>query len=115
MEISGEFVKKIVTEIKEDKEKLKREFNIKLDLLGSFMNTNLSMLEQTLRINFPTMQTFCQPQAHSFLYHQIDNNTESKYILSDNDDVSKEFKRHVEFLKIVSNSSNQMFNFEKAV
>lgn len=111
MQMSRDFIRAMVKDIKAEKDRIKFDLQAKFSSVEAILSTLGMNLEASLRQNFPNMPvmpliyqqgTMIMPTVYSEGIDTVQGTTE----------VITTFKRHIEFIKLVSNSVIEMEQLE---
>lgn len=111
MEMTREFIRAMIKDIKAEKDRIKHDLQAKFTSIEDILSTFGMNLENGLRHNFPMMQmppliyqqgSMIMPTIYSEGIDTLQGNTE----------VITTFKRHIEFLKLVAGSVSEIDRLE---
>lgn len=107
MEMTRDFIRETIKSIKAEKDKIKNDLMSKFSMLEGMMATMGSNIENSFRFNFPQNPTMPMVIHQGAIASIISVGGDCIDILQGNTEVVTTFKRHIDFLKLVSDPNQR--------
>lgn len=107
MEMTRDFIRETIKSIKAEKDKIKNDLMNKFSMLEGMMAQMGSNIENSFRFNFPQNPTMPMVIHQGAIANIISVDGDCIDILQGNTEVITTFKRHIDFLKLVSDPNQR--------